>query len=201
MHALTSTSESTLCDGSTVPGIMIIYEDRVTGFQAKRFCDILSDSIARRAQAPPACWRSELLDLPGIATEMTADAARSEFVILSLRGDRGLSVELKQWIEGWLVLASGGSSSLIALFDRERSTASSAESVRRYLRQISSEAEIPFFAHCALRPLGAANERLAGEDENEFVARAHRRRRGFLKTERAAIDAHKTCLHTTQAAA
>lgn len=161
--------EPTTCAEPTPHGIMIIYEDRTTGFQAKRFSDMLAASLGVSGQRP-ACWRAELMDLPGIAAEMSADAARSEFVILSLRGDRGLSVEMKEWIEGWLASAAGGPASLIALFDRDRSAAAYAESVRCFLRQVASESGIPFFAHCAVAPTNAADEFFEDEDECEAAA-------------------------------
>lgn len=177
MNILPPISEPIPGAGSTTPGFMIIYDDRTTGLQAKRFSDMLATALGCLGRAVPACWRSELMDLPGLAAEMASDAARSEYVILSLRGDRGLSVEMKEWVEGWLAAASGGPSSLIALFDRERSVAAYAESVRCYLRQVSSEAGIPFFAHCTVAPANAAEEFFAEEEEDEIVARPERRRR------------------------
>jgi hypothetical protein len=176
MNPLAPISEPTPGAESAMPGIVIIYDDRASGFQAKRFSDMLAASLGHPGQAAPVCWRSELMDLPGVAAEMRSDAARSEFVILSLRGNRGLSVEMKEWIEGWLAAASGGPSSLIALFDRERSIATYAESVRCYLRQVSFEAGIPFFAHCTIA-MNAAEELFAEEDEEAIVVRPERRRR------------------------
>jgi hypothetical protein len=131
-------------DGSTT-GITIIYEDLATGLTAKRFSDLLWQSLGVTQQVTPACWRSELIRLPAIAAEMARDAVASEFVILSLRGDTVLSPAAKRWNQDWMK-AAGGRSSLIALFDPGRSTGA-AEEIRAYLRRASADAGVPFFAH------------------------------------------------------
>jgi hypothetical protein len=93
-------TEST-ADGRPAPsGITIIYEDRATGLRAKEFSDILSASLGNgRPPSEPACWRLELIDLPGLADEVSRDASASEFLILSLRGDSPLTIATKQLIE------------------------------------------------------------------------------------------------------
>jgi hypothetical protein len=130
--------------------ITIIYEDRATGLRAKSFSDRLALSLGEYPGCRPACWRSELIELPEIAAEISRDADASEFVILSLRGDTGLSMVTKQWIEAWLERSASSSATLISLFDPMRATAAHAGSIRYYLRDTTAHAGVPFFAHCAL---------------------------------------------------
>lgn len=133
-------------------GITIIYEDRETGLRAKRFGDMLNASLGSETRRKPALWRLELIDLPHVTEQLSRDAAASEFLILSLRGDMSFSTAVKQWLESWLDTATPGTTHLVALFDPERSVAAHAESMRCYLREVASEAGIAFFAHCAAAP-------------------------------------------------
>lgn len=159
--------------GLTAPGITIIYEDRVCGLRAKRFSDMLADALGGEAAGKVCCWRSELLDLPGIAEQMTRDAEGGEFVILSLRGDTGLSVAMKWWIESWLTGAAGGPSSLVALIDADRSKTPHAESVRHYLRHVATSAGVAFFSHCMVALTGEENESFPEESESVAGPQAH----------------------------
>jgi len=153
MNPIAQIAESPTDTKSGLVGITIIYEDRLTGLIAKRFSDSLTASLAEEQIQTPFCWRSELVELPEIAARMTIDAAASEFVILSMRGDTGISMSLRHWIETWLNSAAGGPASLVALFDPERSRASVMQALRFHLRQSAAEARVPFFAHCAVAPL------------------------------------------------
>lgn len=99
----------------------IIYEDRASGLIAKRFSDMLISSLGREVKCTLSCWRSELIDLPEVADEIARDAAASDFVILSLRGDSRLSMATRVWIGTWLAGAVDRPACLVALFDPERS--------------------------------------------------------------------------------
>lgn len=150
MNVLAEITGTAADDESTEPRITIIYDDLSTGLRAKRFSDRLVTALGGKFASVPSCWRSELINLPEIAEEMARDAAASEFVILSLRGDTSLAVAGKQWLELWLAGAANGPSILIALFDPERSTAPHAEGDRCYLRHIAAGAGVAFFAHCTV---------------------------------------------------
>jgi len=147
MNALTQITEPADDNGCKVVGITIIYEDRETGLIAKRFADMLIASLGREEKCSLTCWRSELFDLPEFAEEIARDAAASEVVILSLRGDSSLSMATRGWIGTWLTGACDSSACLVALFDPERSRRGPAEGTRHYLRHVAGEARVGFFAH------------------------------------------------------
>jgi len=175
---------------SAAPGITIIYEDRVCGVRAKRFSDMLLVSLGGGTLGKLGCWRSELAELPDIAEEMSRDAAASEFVILSIRGDSGFSFAMKRWIESWLAGATGRPSSLVALVDAERSTMSHGEAARCYLRHVAANADVAFFSHC----MAAASEEAdaAFPEEKEFIAgrpAGRRSRNGIGSLSRTAVAA------------
>jgi hypothetical protein len=145
MNAFTQITEPALDAMCVAIGITIIYEDRAAGLRAKRFSDLLTELSGAADHSTPACWRFELIELPEIADLAARDAAASEFVIFSLRGDTSLSIATRGWIESWL---ADGPASLVALFDPERSRRNQTDGVRYYLRQAAADAGVAFFAHC-----------------------------------------------------
>ena len=117
MNHLAQIIETAAAQTRAAIGITIIYEDRVTGLRAKRFSDMLVASFCGEHSRTPACWRLQLVDLPEIAEEIAHDAAASEFVILSLRGNSSLSMAARAWIESWLASAADSAASLVVLCD------------------------------------------------------------------------------------
>src|SRR6187401_1679743 len=115
MNATIEFTDTAATPADAAPNIVIIYQDRATGIHAKRFADMLAGTL--ESNCTMAFWRSELIELPEIASEIARDAAASEFVILALRGDTALSFAARDLIESWLACASGGIASLVALFD------------------------------------------------------------------------------------
>ncbi|MDR3402334.1 MAG: hypothetical protein P4L99_07530 [Chthoniobacter sp.] len=169
-------------DSPTLRGTTILYEDRATGLRAKRFSDMLSASLGDGHPTEPACWRLELTDLPGLASEISDDTAASEFLLLSLRGDSSLSSSTKQWLESLLERAEAGTTSLIALFDPVRSVTPHAESMRCYLRQVTAQAGVTFFAHCSTT-LDDSDQGPVDEDvEFATMAKPRLRRRRFAES-------------------
>jgi len=163
-------------------GTTILYEDRATGLRAKHFSDMLTASLGDGHPIEPTCWRLELIDLPGLASEISQEAATSEFLLLSLRGDSSLSSATKQWLESLLERVDAGTTSLIALFDPVRSVAPHAESMRCYLRQVTAQAGVTFFAHCSTT-LDASDREPADEDaEFAAISKPRRRRRCFAES-------------------
>jgi len=175
MNTQNSQSQPASGDSPSLGGITILYEDRATGLRAKHFSDMLSASLGDAHPADPACWRLELLDLPGLASEISEEAAASEFLLLSLRGDSSLSTATKLRLESLLERAEAGTLSLIALFDPVRSVAPHAESMRCYLRQVTTRAGVAFFAHCSTTPTDS--DRVSADEDAEAAPISKPRRR------------------------
>jgi hypothetical protein len=129
-------------------GIAILYEDRASGLHARRFTDMLVAALGEANHCTRSFWRCELIDLPEIASEIAADAAASEFLVVSLRRQT-LSSATRDLIEAWLVGVRGRGASLIALFDPAATDVAAIESMRWYLRHVTAEANVAFFAHSA----------------------------------------------------
>lgn len=136
----------------------LIYDDFSTGTRGKRFADMLAAAASEEHTIAP--WRCEMLEWEGISDDVTRDAAMSDYVIFSLRGDGGLSFPVKRWVESWLDRAAAGATVIVALFDPTRSTAGHANGTRHYLRHVARTAGMDFFGHSAVaEEAGSASTR------------------------------------------
>ncbi len=129
---------------------VVLYDDFDCGIRAKDFADFLATKFGQ----PPALalWRCDLLGFPEIAEAARENALVSDFVIVSLRGDRPLPFETCHWIDTWLNSAKGGITSLMVLFDPIRNDAQHMGCACTMLRIAASRAGADFFAGC---PAGA----------------------------------------------
>lgn len=176
MNAPHDTSATAAIRSAAPGGITILYEDRAAGLRAKRFSDMLSAALGDGPHTEPACWRLDLVDFPDFARKISRDAAASEFLLLSLRGDRTLSGTTRCWLESSLAGAVPDITNVIALFDPVRGVASHVESTRSYLRQVTALAGVTFFAHCITTPADC-DARWADEPEEPLPLPRPRRRR------------------------
>lgn len=136
--------------------ISVIYEDRAAGLRAKLFADNLAAAIRHEGEFPVAMWRCELLDLPEMIDLVSRETAKAEFVILSLRGDAGLPVATKHYVETWLGKIAGQQAGLVALFDPKNGDGRIAGSVCSYLQHVASAAGVAFFSQQSLAPIGTS---------------------------------------------
>lgn len=128
----------------------LIYDDFPTGCRGKHFAFCLSAAMGSKAGPSLALWRKELLDFPELANHAGRDAADSEFVVFSFRGDHTLSSAFRLWLEAWLPSAADSALAMVALFDPIRGRYSHTESTRQYLRHVGAAHRIAFFCHHAL---------------------------------------------------
>lgn len=134
---------------------LIVYEDFACGVRAKRFADELSTALGS-AIGEPALWRWELLEVPPLSEEALRDAAASDFVILSLRGDRHLSLAQKGWLARCLENAGTRAASLVALFDPTRTQFATMGGTREFLKYQATAVGVSFFGCSRMQPEGAA---------------------------------------------
>lgn len=127
----------------------MVYEDRLTGMRAKHFYDNLVEGMEDECDFDLELWNFRLLPSSEVGNLSTQLTARADFVILSLRGNLGLTTEIKSWVEMWSRLTANRNAALIVLINKPRSKDSAAASTLAYLRNIAARRGISFFAHTA----------------------------------------------------
>lgn len=126
--------------------IAIVYEDFASGTRAKHFADRLAERLDSTCDVSGSLWRSELLACPAIAAEASLDAADSDFLIVSLRGDHVPTCSTRQWIKAQLATAARRGAALIFLADGIRGGRRVAEATRKYFRKTCAGSDVPFFS-------------------------------------------------------
>jgi hypothetical protein len=124
--------------------VVIAYEDYTTGRQAKRACDLLVANLNHKWEVSRQMWKFGVLSLPELRQMAAEDAAMANLIIVSSRGDRGLSVEVKAWIEMWLGY-EGEAVALVALFNCPLEQAEHAQATQAYLAGAAKRGHLEFF--------------------------------------------------------
>jgi hypothetical protein len=138
--------------GSSTISVAIIYEDFASGVRAKRFTERLATELRCTCQLSDSLWKSELLEYSTIAGAAALVTATSDYILVSLRGERILPFAARQWIETQLDTAELHIDGLIVLADYRFGKVRVLEGLRRYLRCICSTKGVPFFSYPTLPP-------------------------------------------------
>lgn len=136
-------------NASREPGdlrIAIVYEDFASGARAKHFADRLAERCDCACDLSHSLWRCGLLSCPSIAEEASRDAADSDFLILSLRGDRVPASSTRRWLKTQLDSAGERGAAMIFLSDGGSRGRRAAETTRHYLRKVCTSRDVPFFS-------------------------------------------------------
>ena len=142
-----------------------LYDDFQCGLRAKNFAESLAKKF-ERVSNDLSFWRLDLLGLSEAYEAALEDAAASNFVILSLRGDDIVSTVACTWLAAWLRVADPNTTDLVLLFDPKRSLAIHANGIRTMLRIAAARAGVAFFASCP--NAGLAPSRSGDLDDETF---------------------------------
>ncbi|MEQ1859468.1 MAG: hypothetical protein ABMA13_05990 [Chthoniobacteraceae bacterium] len=140
----------------------IAYDDFAAGERGRAFASALSNTLGAGGGSNESLWRLDLFAEPGNADELAHTAANSDFVILSLRGDRELPDAAWAWLKAWLPLVGDRQVNLMAIFEGAHQL--HVRSIRRELREMAGEAGVEFFTHTTNTP---AARTVPEESENE----------------------------------
>ena len=125
--------------------VVIAYEDFETGKHAKTTCDFLTENLGPDCHVNTQMWKFDVLGLAKLREMAAKDAASADIIIISCRGDNGLSAPLKAWIESWLE-DKRSALALVALFDRPQDHLFQSRAVRDYLAEVARRGNMAFFA-------------------------------------------------------
>jgi hypothetical protein len=127
--------------------VVIIYEDSTAGKRAKHFYDRVIQELEDECDFSLALWSFGVLGLPEIGNSAAQDAAKADFVIISMHGKSQLSVQTRDWIERWCGLVADSKPALVALLDRRGIRRGRVASTLQYLRKIADRKDMSFYAH------------------------------------------------------
>jgi hypothetical protein len=125
--------------------IITFFEDVATGKRGKQVYDYLASHLGDEFEFNHQVWKLDVLATPSLRELAAKDTADADIVIVSVRGDREFAPEVKSWLDVW-VGNRGTPLALVALFDPEFKDSETAQSLRRYLENISRSAQMDFFA-------------------------------------------------------
>ncbi len=124
---------------------VIAYEDLATGKRAKEICNYFSNHLDGDCEVKYDIWRFDVLADPRLKKIAVLDAVSADIIVIALRGDRDLSIDVKTWIGLWLQQKNRPSDILLALFGHEHEKSSMMASNLRYLRNVAARGNMKFF--------------------------------------------------------
>ena len=125
--------------------IITFFEDVATGKRGKQVYDYLASHLGEEFEFNHQVWKLDILSTPSLRDLAAKDAADADIVIVSVRGDREFAPEIKSWLDVWIG-QHATPLALVALFHPEFKDSETAQSLRRYLQQISTIGKMDFFS-------------------------------------------------------
>jgi hypothetical protein len=134
-------------------GVVVIYQDGITGRRGKLFYDKLVHELGTECDFSLDIWNFEVLAVPEIGDLAARAAAQAALVILSFHGRAELPPEIRGWIQRWPKLITYNDPALVALLD-EPKTKRAASSTLAYLRSVADRNGVDFFMHTTFSARG-----------------------------------------------
>jgi hypothetical protein len=128
---------------------VVLYDSITTGKRGLSILagmtDILEDDLV---EIRPRLWRLDLLQDPTAAEDATNDISTAHVIILATSGSVPLPLAFKIWFATILALRQGKSEdvAVVALLGLDEITARTASRDLHFIKQLTLEAELDFFA-------------------------------------------------------
>jgi hypothetical protein len=145
----------------TLFNVVIMYEDFGTGKRAKKGLDYVAEELGDDLEFRHSMWRLDVLQEPALSVMAAPALAEADLLIISLRGDSRLPVEIRALIDERLAQTANHDCALVALF--EAVTPANRSSVYAYLAKLARLHSLDFFEQA----LGDAEDR--GEPSLKLV--------------------------------
>jgi hypothetical protein len=128
--------------------VTIIYEDVASGVRAKNFAERIAVHLGGDRYSH-SMWRSELLQLPGIAAVAAGLAAESDYLIVSLRGDRILRFAARSWLEAQLNRTELRGQTFVVLSGAGQGRRRVVDGTVHYFQTVCRAKGVAFFSYAA----------------------------------------------------
>jgi hypothetical protein len=124
---------------------VIAYEDFQCGVRAMESFALLLQEIDP-AEHSVKVWKFEPLGIPQLLADAVEDAISADLLIVSLRGDRPLPLEARQWIEGWRSLKPRMDAALLMVIDPCSRQTCTSLLAGGYLETVAAGCGLQFFS-------------------------------------------------------
>lgn len=123
--------------------VVIMYEDFGTRKQAKKGLQYVAEEFGSDFEIRHRMWRLDILQDPKLGARAAPSLAKSDLLMISLRGERQLSVQICALINERLAQAENRASALVALF--EDTATATRSSVYACLVKLARQHGLDFF--------------------------------------------------------
>jgi len=130
--------------------LVATFEDSITGTRVKNFCRLLSRHLGQKCRLIEHVWLFSTFRLPDLQQIAAEEASTADAVIISVHQARGLSDEVKRWIELWMERKGNRTAILLALLDP--AFEGQPDSVRAYLQGVASRGNMKFVVESTPAP-------------------------------------------------
>jgi hypothetical protein len=123
--------------------VVIMYEDFGTRKQAKKGLEYVAAEFGNDFEIRHRMWRLDILQDPKLSARMAPSLAKSDLLMISLRGEGRLSAQIRMLIDERLAQAENRATALAVLF--EGSSTAIRSSVYACLATLARQHKLDFF--------------------------------------------------------
>ena len=123
-------------------GLLVAFEDSITGTRVKEFCQGLSRDLGEHCRITEHVWLFSTLRLRELREIAAEEASAADLIIVSVHQAEQLPEEVKSWIDLWLRPMVRHPAVLLALLDPEEERAPNG--VLAYLQEVANRGGMEF---------------------------------------------------------
>jgi hypothetical protein len=123
--------------------VVIMYEDFGTRKQAKKGLEYVTEEFGSDFEIRHRMWRLDVLQDPKLSVRASPSLAKSDLLMISLRGERQLSAKIRALLDERLAQAENRATALVALF--EGAATATGSSVYACLSALARQHGLDFF--------------------------------------------------------
>jgi len=124
--------------------VVVGYEDYSSGLRAMQLYNHILETWDEPSEFQFNLWKFEPLGLEKLRQAAAAEAMNADLVLISIRGDRRLAEEAREWLDSWIHSKACRTSALGLIVDPQFHSHPNAGLARNYLEGLTAEAGIDF---------------------------------------------------------
>ena len=140
--------------------VMLVYEDKSTGFRAFQCFEYLDQMLNGRkidTDLHWTLWKLGLFNTPEFYHQAVLAAVGAEVIVMSLHGNRSLESAIETWLTAWVNQRGDKECALGVLFDADKRETDSVRDTLLRLQQVTKQSAVELFS-------GFTSSRVVEED-------------------------------------